>query len=113
MILRVFHDLPGEIGKEGEGHPRLFKGDRFLFDESHPLDVPDLIRGGELEVFRQRLSCRNNLKHFHFAMRLNLAIGQFFIKAGELIDVVIDALFFDIGSAALDALNDLLIGEQL
>ncbi|VDZ80099.1 Uncharacterised protein [Salmonella bongori] len=44
-------------------------------------------------------------------MGINVSVSQFLVKASELVDIVIDALFFNIGATALNALDDLLFGK--
>ena len=43
----------------------------------------------------------------------NVSVGQFLVKACELVDIVINALLFHIRAAALNAFDDVLFGEEL
>ena len=49
---------------------------------------------------------------FYVAVGIDVSVRQFFIKAGKLINVVIDALLSHIGAAALNALDNLLFSEE-
>ena len=75
--------------------------------------MPDFIVMREIQLFGKFCIGFQHFENAHLTVGIHVPVRQFFVKPGELVNVVIDALFFYVGAAALNALDDLLFRKQL